>query len=149
MRTNLRLGRPDASDAEIEQAAREANAHGFIAALPQGYDTELGENGARLSGGERQRLAIARAMLRDAPILLLDEPTSALDAETEAHVAEALERLMRGRTTLVIAHRLTTVRHADVIHVMQEGRVVETGRHADLRHGQGLYSRLYELQFSD
>jgi len=149
VRTNLRLGRPDASDAEIEQAAREANAHRFIAALPQGYDTELGENGARLSGGERQRLAIARAMLRDAPILLLDEPTSALDAETEAHVSEALERLMRGRTTLVIAHRLTTVRHADVIHVMQEGRVVETGRHGDLRHGAGLYSRLYDLQFSD
>ena len=146
---NLRMGRREASREAIEAAAKAATAHGFIMQLPEGYDTELGENGAQLSGGERQRLAIARAMLRDAPILLLDEPTSALDAETEAHVSEALARLMKGRTTLVIAHRLTTVRHADVIHVLEDGRVVETGRHDTLREGEGLYRRLYDLQFAD
>ena len=145
--TNIGLGREGATRAEIEQAVRDANAENFVTALPQGLDTELGENGAQLSGGERQRLAIARAMLRDAPILLLDEPTSALDAEAEARVAEALERLMAGRTTIVIAHRLTTVRRADMIHVIEGGRVVETGRHGELRDGGGLYARLHELQF--
>ncbi len=149
VRSNIRLGRLAASDAEIEAAARAANAHDFIARLPQGYATELGENGAQLSGGERQRIAIARAMLRGAPILLLDEPTSALDAEAERAVGEALERLMAGRTTIVIAHRLATVRHADVIHVIEDGRVVETGTHAELRSAGGLYSRLYDLQFRD
>jgi ATP-binding cassette subfamily B protein len=147
--TNIRMGRREAGDAEVEEAARAANAHGFISALPDGYATELGENGAQLSGGERQRIAIARAMLRRAPILLLDEPTSALDAESEAVVAEALERLMEGRTTIVIAHRLTTVRHADVIHVIEDGRVAESGSHAELKAAGGLYGRLYELQFRD
>ncbi|MGF1446375.1 MAG: ABC transporter ATP-binding protein [Pikeienuella sp.] len=146
---NIRMGRLDASDAEVRAAAEAANAHAFIERLPQGYETPVGEMGTKLSGGERQRIAIARAMLRGAPILLLDEPTSALDAEAEAAVGEALERLMKGRTTLVIAHRLATVRHADVIHVIEDGRVVETGRHADLRDAGGLYSRLYKLQFRD
>ena len=146
---NIAMGRPGASRAEIEAAAKAANAHGFIEALPGGYDSEIGENGAQLSGGERQRIAIARAMLRDAPILLLDEPTSALDAETEHHVAEALSRLMRGRTVLVIAHRLATVKGADVIHVLRDGRVEETGGHGELRAGDGLYARLYDLQVSE
>jgi len=147
--TNLRMGRPDATDEEVVAAAKAANAHDFIMALPKGYSCELGENGAQLSGGERQRLAIARAMLRNAPILLLDEPTSALDSISEAKVAEALERLMRGRTTIVIAHRLTTVRHADVIHVIQNGRAVETGTHDVLKSQGGLYAQLHELQFKD
>lgn len=146
---NIRFGRPDATDAEIVAAAHGANAHRFIMRTRQGYATELGENGAVLSGGERQRIAIARAMLRAAPILLLDEPTSALDAETEAHVSEALDRLMEGRTTIVIAHRLTTVRHADVIHVIEAGQVVESGHHSDLRDSGGLYQRLHALQFKD
>ncbi len=146
---NIRMGRIDATDEEVVEAAKAANAHRFIRALPQGYETEVGEMGAKLSGGERQRVAIARAMLRRAPILLLDEPTSALDAEAEAAVGEALQRLMAGRTTLVIAHRLATVRHADVIHVIDDGQVVETGTHAELREAGGLYSRLYALQFRD
>ncbi|MEO1776738.1 MAG: ABC transporter ATP-binding protein [Pseudomonadota bacterium] len=145
---NIRMGRLDATDDEVRAAAEAANAAGFIAALPKGYDTPLGENGARLSGGQRQRLAIARAMLRRAPILLLDEPTSALDAETEARVAEALGRLMAGRTTLVIAHRLATVRGADKIHVLDAGRVVQSGTHDSLMAEGGLYARLSALQFS-
>lgn len=146
-RDNLRYGRWDASVEEIEAAARAANAHDFLSGLPDGYDTFLGEGGARLSGGQRQRIAIARALLRDAPLLLLDEATSALDAESEAAVQDALERLMESRTTVVIAHRLATVRAADRIIVMDEGRIVEEGTHATLFARGGLYARLARLQF--
>lgn len=146
-RDNLRYGRWAATEAEIEAAARAANAHQFLTALPDGYNTFLGESGARLSGGQRQRIAIARALLRDAPLLLLDEATSALDAESEASVQQALERLMESRTTVVIAHRLATVRAADRIIVMEEGRIVEEGNHASLTARGGLYARLARLQF--
>jgi ATP-binding cassette, subfamily B, bacterial len=146
-RDNLRYGRWDASQEEIEAAARAANAHDFLASLPDGYDTFLGEGGARLSGGQRQRIAIARALLRDSPLLLLDEATSALDAESEAAVQQALERLMESRTTVVIAHRLATVRQADRIIVMDGGRIVEEGTHASLTARGGLYARLARLQF--
>ncbi|MCM8729417.1 ABC transporter transmembrane domain-containing protein [Hephaestia sp. GCM10023244] len=148
-RDNLRYGRWDASDAAIWHAAEAANAADFLRDLPQGLDTFLGEGGARLSGGQRQRIAIARAVLRDAPILLLDEATSALDAESERLVQEALERLMRDRTTLVIAHRLATVRAAERIIVMDGGRIVESGTHAALSSGDGLYARLASLQFTE
>ena len=139
---NIRFGKPDASDAEIEAAARAANAHGFIARLPQGYDTVIGERGIRLSGGQRQRIAIARALLRDAPILLLDEALSSVDAENEAVIQDALARLMGGRTVLIMAHRLSGVIDADRILVLDEGRVVESGRHADLMAKRGVYHRL-------
>jgi ATP-binding cassette subfamily B protein len=148
-RDNLRYGRWDASDAEIWDAARAANAEPFLRALPDGLDTYMGEAGTRLSGGQRQRLSIARALLRDAPILLLDEATSALDAESERLVQDALARLMAGRTTIVIAHRLATVRAADRIVVMNEGRIVEQGDHATLIAQSGLYARLARLQFQD
>ncbi|WP_347302334.1 ABC transporter transmembrane domain-containing protein [Croceibacterium sp. TMG7-5b_MA50] len=148
-RDNLRYGRWDADEDAIWQAAEAANAAGFLRALPQGLDTFLGEGGARLSGGQRQRLAIARALLRDAPILLLDEATSALDAESERLVQDALEHLMDGRTTLVIAHRLATVRAADRIVVMDGGRIVEQGTHGQLAGAGGLYTRLAALQFDD
>ena len=148
-RDNLRYGRWDASEEAIWDAARAAHAEAFIAALPEGLDTFLGEGGARLSGGQRQRIAIARAILRDAPILLLDEATSALDAESERLVQQALERLMEHRTTLVIAHRLATVRAADRIVVMDGGRIVEQGSHAALIAQSGLYARLASLQFDD
>ena len=148
-RDNLRYGAWDADDAAIWQAARAANAEDFLRALPEGLDTFLGENGARLSGGQRQRIAIARALLRDAPVLLLDEATSALDAESERLVQEALERLMAARTTLVIAHRLATVRKADRIVVMEAGRIVETGTHEALSRAGGLYARLASLQFDE
>ncbi|MBP2293591.1 ATP-binding cassette subfamily B protein [Azospirillum rugosum] len=144
---NIRYGRPDASDAEVRAAAEAAHALEFLEALPQGFDTYLGEKGVRLSGGQRQRLSIARAILRDPPVLLLDEATSALDAESERMVQDALDRLMKGRTTLIIAHRLATVLNADRIVVMDEGRVVATGRHADLVREGGLYARLAALQF--
>jgi len=146
-RDNLRYGRWDADDAAIWDAARAANAESFLRDLPQGLDTFLGEGGARLSGGQRQRIAIARALLRDAPILLLDEATSALDAESERLVQDALERLMANRTTLVIAHRLSTVRKADRIVVMEDGRIVEEGPHDSLIRNGGLYARLAALQF--
>lgn len=148
-RDNLRYGRWDASDEQIWAAARAANAEGFLRALPQGLDSFMGEGGARLSGGQRQRLSIARALLRDAPILLLDEATSALDAESERLVQDALGRLMQGRTTIVIAHRLATVRAADRILVLDEGRLVEQGDHASLMQQKGLYARLANLQFQE
>jgi len=148
-RDNLRYGNWDATDAQIWEAAEAANAGRFLRELPEGLDTFLGEDGARLSGGQRQRMAIARALLRDAPILLLDEATSALDAESERLVQDALERLMEARTTLVIAHRLATVRKASRIVVMDGGRIVEQGTHADLSAGSGLYARLASLQFDD
>jgi ATP-binding cassette subfamily B protein len=145
---NLRYGRWDASEAEIEDAAKAANAHEFIVQLPGGYDSFLGEGGARLSGGQRQRIAIARALLRDSPLLLLDEATSALDARSEQLVQEALERLMKTRTTVVIAHRLATVRAASRIIVMDGGRIVEEGTHATLDAAGGLYASLARLQFA-
>ncbi|MCX2723126.1 ABC transporter ATP-binding protein [Roseibium salinum] len=149
VRDNIAFGKPGASQAEIEAAARAANAHEFILELPNGYDTLVGAGGGRLSGGQRQRVAIARAMLRDAPILLLDEATSALDAESEAKIQSALETLMADRTTLVIAHRLSTVRHAHQIHVMDQGRLVESGTHDELFEHDGIYRRLCELQFQN
>jgi ATP-binding cassette subfamily B protein len=145
---NIRYGRWDASDEEIVEAAKAANAHEFLDTLPERYDTFLGEGGARLSGGQRQRIVIARALLRDAPLLLLDEATSALDAKSERLVQEALERLMKTRTTIVIAHRLATTRAADRIIVMDGGRIVEEGTHASLTKANGLYASLARLQFA-
>ena len=147
-RDNIRYGRWDASDEEIVEAARAANAHEFLETLPQGYESFLGEGGARLSGGQRQRIVIARALLRDAPLLLLDEATSSLDAHSEKLVQEALERLMKSRTTIVIAHRLATTRAADRIIVMERGRIVEEGTHASLNKANGLYASLARLQFA-
>jgi len=146
---NIRYGWTDASDTEVVAAAQAAFAHDFILELPEGYDTNIGDRGVRLSGGQRQRICIARALLKNAPILILDEATSALDTESEKMVQQALDNLMLNRTTLVIAHRLSTVMHADTIVVLEKGRVVETGSHADLVEGSGLYSRLHNLQFSD
>jgi subfamily B ATP-binding cassette protein MsbA len=147
VRHNIALGRPGASDAEIEAAARHAHAHDFIIAKPQGYDTLVGEKGIALSGGQRQRIAIARAILKDAPILVLDEATNALDAESERAVQAALEELMQGRTTICIAHRLSTIQKADLIVVLDGGRIVETGTHQELIQKRGTYCKLYELQF--
>ncbi len=148
-RENIRFGRLDASDAEVEAAARAAAAHDFLTALPQGYDTQLGERGVMLSGGQRQRVAIARAILRDAPILLLDEATSALDAESERAVQAAVDKLAQGRTTLVVAHRLATVKRADRIVVFDQGRILAEGTHDQLVAQGGLYARLARLQFTE
>jgi subfamily B ATP-binding cassette protein MsbA len=149
VRYNISYSRPEASEAQIEEAARVAFAHDFIKELPAGYDTVVGERGIFLSGGQRQRLAIARAVLADASVLVLDEATSALDAESERLVQQALSNLTRNRTTLVIAHRLSTIRRADTIVVMERGRIIETGRHDELLAQSGTYKRLYELQFAD
>ena len=148
VRANIGYGRPDASFDDIQDAAQHAAAHDFIQELPEGYNTMVGEHGVRLSGGQRQRLAIARAMIKNAPILLLDEATSALDTESERHVQSALEGLMADRTTLVIAHRLSTVVHADLIYVLHQGRVLEQGTHAELLAKGGQYANLYQLQFA-
>lgn len=147
VRANICFGNPNATDQDVAEAARVAGAAAFIELLPQGYDTVVGERGESLSGGQRQRIAIARAVLKNAPILLLDEATSALDAETEHQVQKAMESLREGRTTVVIAHRLATVQHADCIHVIENGVVVESGCHADLIDQDGAYARLYALQF--
>jgi ATP-binding cassette subfamily B protein len=146
IRENLKLGKPDATDAEIEEAARRANAHDFIMAFPEGYDTLVGERGMQLSGGQRQRISIARALLKNSPVLILDEATSHLDAVNEQQVRQALERLMQGRTTLVIAHRLSTIRDADQIVVLDRGQVVEQGNHQELLARQGLYAQLVSTQ---
>jgi subfamily B ATP-binding cassette protein MsbA len=149
VRANIAYGRAGASEEDIVEAAHHAAAHDFITTLPNGYDTVVGEQGVKLSGGQRQRLAIARAMLKNAPILLLDEATSALDTESERQVQAALSLLMRGRTTLVIAHRLSTVVDADLIYVIDGGRIIEAGTHAELLERGGMYARLYALQFAD
>jgi subfamily B ATP-binding cassette protein MsbA len=148
IRRNIELGRLGATNAEIIEAARHAYAYDFITQKPQGFDAIIGEKGVSLSGGQRQRLAIARAVLKNAPVLVLDEATSALDTESERAVQSALDELMKGRTTICIAHRLSTIFHADVIVVLDQGRIVETGAHAELIQRNGVYQKLYELQFA-
>src|SRR5207342_1215907 len=149
VRENISYGKLGSSDDEIEAVARAAHAHEFISEFPDGYDTIVGERGVKLSGGQRQRIAIARALLKNPAILILDEATSSLDSESERLVQDALETLMQGRTTFVIAHRLSTVRRADRIIVLDDGRIVEEGTHDELLVGGGLYKRLYEIQFRD
>ncbi|MCL4134962.1 UNVERIFIED_CONTAM: hypothetical protein GTU68_045401 [Idotea baltica] len=146
---NIRFGRPDATNEEVIAAAKAAAAHDFLTALPDGYESDVGERGVMLSGGQKQRLAIARAILRDAPILLLDEATSALDAASEQAVQKAVDALAKERTTLIVAHRLATVKKADRIIVLDEGRVVAQGTHGELVKQGGLYARLAKLQFTD
>jgi ATP-binding cassette subfamily B protein len=149
VRENIEFGKPGASEDEIVAAAKAAYAHDFIMSFPRGYDTPVGEHGLQLSGGQRQRVAIARALIKNAPIILLDEATAALDSESELQVREAMEHLCRGRTTLVIAHRLHTVSHADCIYVVEDGRVVESGRHDELLHAGGRYASFYRLQLKE
>src|SRR5262249_23401145 len=144
--TNIRYGRPHASEEEVIAAAKAANAHEFISAFPHGYSTLLGEGGAKTSGGERQRIAVARAFLRDAPILILDEPTSSIDSRTESSILDALDRLMQGRTTILIAHRLSTIRSVQEIVVMDHGRIVQDGTHRELADQPGLYKQLWDAQ---
>jgi ABC-type multidrug transport system fused ATPase/permease subunit len=149
VRDNIAFGRPDATDDEIVEAAKLANAHEFISRMPMGYDSPVGDRGTTLSGGQRQRIGIARALIRDNPILILDEPTAALDAESEALVVEAMERLMRGRTVITIAHRLSTLRNADRIIVVKDGVVAEEGTHEELLNRHGIYAQLHQLQFEN
>jgi subfamily B ATP-binding cassette protein MsbA len=149
LRNNIAYGQPAVSQREVESAARAALAHDFIMRLPAGYDTVIGEKGVRLSGGERQRIAIARALLKNAPILILDEATSALDSESESLVQSALQNLMTGRTVIVIAHRLSTIRRANRIVVLENGTVADVGTHEELMQRAGTYRRLYDLQFID
>jgi len=148
LRENIRYGRDDASEEALESAARAANCHEFIARLPEGYDTRVGERGIRLSVGEKQRVSIARALLKDAPILILDEATASVDTATERLIQEALERLQAGRTSFVIAHRLATIRDADQILVLRHGRIVERGRHQELLAAQGIYAHLVNVQMA-
>jgi subfamily B ATP-binding cassette protein MsbA len=149
VKNNIAYGKIDETDANIIRAARAANAHDFITNLPKGYDTVIGEQGAKLSGGERQRISIARALLKDAPILVLDEATSSLDMESEIEVQDALENLMQGRTTLIIAHRLSTIRNANRIIVLANGEIVEEGTHESLLEKRGEYFKFYTMQFKD
>ena len=146
LRENILVGRPDATEEEIIEAAKMANAHDFIMNLPNGYDTEVGERGVKLSGGQKQRLSIARIFLNNPPILILDEATSALDLESEAIIQDALDVLSKDRTTLIVAHRLSTITHADKIIVMQHGQIVETGTHKELIAKKGEYEHLYSIQ---
>ena len=147
MRDNIAFGRPDATEDEIVAAAKLANAHEFITRMPKGYDSLVGDRGSTLSGGQRQRIGIARALIRDNPVLILDEPTAALDAESEALVVEAMERLMKGRTVITIAHRLSTLRNAHKIIVIKDGVVAEQGTHEELLAAHGAYAQLHHLQF--
>ena len=149
MRENIRYGKPDATEEEIIEAAKRANIHDYIMTLPSGYDTNIGERGVRLSGGQKQRLSIARVFLKNPPILILDEATSALDNTTEILIQNALDELCVGRTTLVVAHRLSTIKNADEIAVVDDGRIIEQGSHEELIRQDGVYRKLYDLQFRD